>query len=106
MRQSKEPVWQSASLFADRRNIKFVSKNGLDSEVLRKTMTRGLVYTCVEGDDLKAIVYFGKENKRSKRIDIDYSHGGDVGANPTAAKAVLQGGFYFRKQVADGRVRK
>ncbi len=68
-----------------------------------KTMARGLVYARVEGDDLKAIVYFGKENKRSKRIGVDHPHGGDVGANPTAAQAVLQGGFYF---MADGRVRK
>ena len=38
-------------------NIKFVSKN--------------------EGDDLKSIVYFDNENKRSKQIDVDHSHNGE-----------------------------
>ncbi len=97
MRQSQEPVWRSASLFAGRRNIKFVSKNRRASETLTKTMTRVRVYAHVEGDDLKAIVYFDNENKRSKQVDIDHSHGGGVGANPTAAQAVLRGLLYFQK---------
>ena len=51
-------------------NVKFVSKNEMDSETLMETMTRGRVYAHVEGDDLKSIVYFDNENKRSKQIDI------------------------------------
>ena len=39
-------------------NIKFVSKNGRNSETLMETMTHGRVYAHVEGGDLKAIVYF------------------------------------------------
>ena len=58
-------------------NIKFVSKNGRDSETLMETMTRGRVYAHVEGDDLKSIVYFDNENKRSKQIDVDHSHNGE-----------------------------
>ena len=58
-------------------NIKFVSKNGRGSETLMETMTRGRVYAHVEGDDLKSIVYFDNENKRSKQIDVDHSHNGE-----------------------------
>lgn len=58
-------------------NIKFVSKNGRGSEALMETMTRGRVYAHVEGDDLKSIVYFDNENKRSKQIDVDHSHNGE-----------------------------
>lgn len=58
-------------------NIKFVSKNERDSEPLMETMTRGRVYAHVEGEDLKSIVYFDNENKRSKQIDIDHSHKGE-----------------------------
>lgn len=58
-------------------NIKFVSKNGRGSETLMETMTRERVYAHVEGDDLKSIVYFDNENKRSKQIDVDHSHNGE-----------------------------
>lgn len=62
-------------------NIKFVSKNGRNSETLMETMTRGRVYAHVEGDDLKAIGYFGNENKRSKQIGMDHAH---LGISPHA----------------------
>ena len=62
-------------------NIKFVSKNGRNSETLMETMTHGRVYAHVEGDDLKAIVYFDNENKRSKQIDMDHAH---LGISPHA----------------------
>ena len=62
-----------------------------------KTITCVCVYAHVEGDDLRAIVYFDNENKRSKQIDIDHLHGGGVGANPTAAQAVLRELLYFQK---------
>ena len=55
-------------------NIKFVTKNARDSETLMETMTRGRVYVHVEGDDLKSIVYFDNENKRTKQIDLDHPH--------------------------------
>ncbi len=55
-------------------NIKFVSKNSRDSETLMETMTRGRVYAHVEGGDLRSIVYFDNENKRSKQIDLSHAH--------------------------------
>ena len=58
-------------------NIKFVTKNARDSETLMETMTRGRVYVHVEGDDIKSIVYFDKDNKRSKQIDLDHVHKGE-----------------------------
>ncbi len=58
-------------------NIKFVSKNNRDSEALMETMTRGRVYVHVEGEDIKSIVYFDNENKRSKQIDLDHQHAGE-----------------------------
>lgn len=57
-------------------NIKFVSRNARESEPLMETMTKGRVYAHVEGDTIRAIVYFDKENKRSKQIDLTHSHNG------------------------------
>ena len=58
-------------------NIKFVTKNDRNSETLMETMTDGRVYVHVEGEGLKSIVYFDKENKRSKQIDLDHAHKGE-----------------------------
>ncbi len=58
-------------------NIKFVSKNSRQSQPLMETMARGCVYAHVEGNDIKSIIYFDNENKRSKQIDIDHEHGGN-----------------------------
>ena len=58
-------------------NIKFVTKNARDSETLMETMTRGRVYVHVEGGDIKSIVYFDNDNKRSKQIDLDHVHKGE-----------------------------
>lgn len=55
-------------------NIKFVTKNYRDAETLMETRTSGRVYVHVEGKDLKSIVYFDKENKRNKQIDLDHPH--------------------------------
>ncbi len=55
-------------------NIKFVSKSSRRSEPLMETMTKGRVYAHVEGDDIKSIVYFDNENKRTKQIDLDHPH--------------------------------
>lgn len=57
-------------------NIKFVSKNSRESESLIETMTRGRVYAHVEGDDLKSIIYFDADGKRSKQIDLTHEHEG------------------------------
>lgn len=62
-------------------NVAFVSKNARTSESLMETMTRGRVYAHVEGDDLKAIVYFDNEGKRSRQIDMDHVH---LGVSPHA----------------------
>ncbi len=55
-------------------NVKFVSKNTRQSEPLMETMTKGRVYAHVEGDDVKSIVYFDNESKRTKQIDLDHPH--------------------------------
>ena len=57
-------------------NVKFVSKNSRESESLIETMTRGRVYAHVEGDDLKSIIYFDADGKRSKQIDLSHAHEG------------------------------
>lgn len=62
-------------------NVKFVTKNSRDSETLMETMTPGRVYAHVEGNDLKSIVYFDNDGKRSKQIDIDHAH---LGVSPHA----------------------
>ncbi len=57
-------------------NIKFVTKNSRDSETLMETMTKGRVYVHVEGSDIKSVVYFDKNNKRAKQVDLDHAHKG------------------------------
>lgn len=71
-------------------NVKFVSKNSRQSEPLMETMTRGRVYAHVEGDDLKAIVYFDNENKRSKQVDMDHAH---LGSAPHVHEGYLHSEF-------------
>lgn len=67
---------QYKKLFEDG-NIKFVEKVSRDAEPLLETMTRGRVYVTVGGKkDLLQIVYFDKENKRAKTIDLDHTHKG------------------------------
>lgn len=56
-------------------NIKFVEKNSRDSETLMETMTAGRVYVEVSNGEPYRIVYFDKENKRSKQIDLKHYHG-------------------------------
>lgn len=57
-------------------NIKFVTKNGRDSETLMETMTKGRVYVTVGGDQLLSVTYFDTENKRTKVIDLSHPHKG------------------------------
>lgn len=67
-------------------NIKFVSKNTRQSEPLMETMTQGRVYAHVEGGELKSIVYFDTENKRSKQIDFGHMH---LGVSPHVHEGYL-----------------
>lgn len=56
-------------------NIKFVIKNPGATEELQETMTRGRVYVRVDdGNNLRQIVYFDNENRRSKSIDLGHAH--------------------------------
>lgn len=56
-------------------NVKFVEKNSASSETLMETMTKGRVYAIVDHGNVKSIVYFDNENKRSKQIDLKDHHG-------------------------------
>lgn len=55
-------------------NIKFVTKNSRQSETLMETMTDNRVYVTIGGDDLLQIIYFDKNNKRQKTIDMSHRH--------------------------------
>lgn len=55
-----------------------------------ETMTRGRVYAHIEGDALKAIVYFDNKNNRSKQIDMDHAH---LGISPHAHDGYLHSKF-------------
>ena len=41
-----------------------------------ETMTPGRVHIHVEDDDVKSVVYFDRENRRSMQIDVDHPHRG------------------------------
>lgn len=51
-------------------NVKYIEKNSKSSETLMETMTRGRVYAVIDRGEVKSIVYFDNENKRSKQIDL------------------------------------
>lgn len=59
-------------------NIKFVQYNGSTSaKTPQETMTKGRVYVTVNAkNELRAITYYDKDNKRSKQIDLDKAHNG------------------------------
>ena len=57
-------------------NIKFVQKITRTSETLMETKTKGRVYVTVGGNDLRQIIYFDKDLKRAKTIDLSHSHDG------------------------------
>ena len=59
-----------------RGNVKYVEKNSKDAETLMETMTPGRVYAVIDRGEIKSIVYFDSENKRSKQIDLRHQHGG------------------------------
>lgn len=56
-------------------NIKFLKSINNKSEELLETMTKGRVYVLVNNrNQLKSIVYFDKNNKKVKSIDLDHKH--------------------------------
>lgn len=57
-----------------RGNIKFIESNSRDSESLFETMTKGRVYVLVGGKDILKIVYFDKNNKHVKEINLGHKH--------------------------------
>lgn len=58
-------------------NIKFVEKTGPQSETLMETKTYGRVYVRVDsGGNLREIVYFDRDNRRNKQIDLAHKHDG------------------------------
>lgn len=56
-------------------NVKYVQKNSKSSETIMETMTRGRVYAVVDRGEVKSVVYFENQNKRSKHIDLADHHG-------------------------------
>ena len=60
-------------------NIKFVKATNNKSEELLETMTKGRIYVLVNNkDELKSIIYFDKDNKKSKSIDLTHKHNGKI----------------------------
>ena len=57
-------------------NIKFVAKTEGSTETLFETMTPGRVYVRTGGNDLLQIIYFDRNNKRTKTIDLSHKHDG------------------------------
>lgn len=56
-------------------NIKFVKKNSPSSETMMETMTSGRVYAIISKENyVQSIIYFDKEGKRSKQIDLHHIH--------------------------------
>lgn len=74
--QYGNPYGSQYRTVAKKGNVLFVTKMGRSSETIMETMTSGRVYAHVEGRDLKSIVYFDRENKRGKQIDLSHAHNG------------------------------
>lgn len=58
---------------------KFVTQNEQGSQKApMETMTKGRVYALIDRNKNapKSIIYFDKENKRNKQIDLDHVHRG------------------------------
>ncbi len=58
-------------------NIKYVTQNaGGSQKPPMETMTKGRVYVLIDKNKNapKSIVYFDKDNKRSKQVDLDHEH--------------------------------
>lgn len=60
-------------------NIKFVKKTSSDSETIMETMTKGRVYANINNKgEIASIVYFDKNNKRNRQIDLTHKHKGEI----------------------------
>ena len=60
-------------------NIKFVKAKNNTAEELLETMTKGRIYVLVNNrDELKTIIYFDKNSKKSKSIDLTHRHNGKI----------------------------
>lgn len=58
-------------------NIKFVRKISDKSEIIMETMTKGRVYATLNAkNEISSIIYFDKNNKRRKQIDLKHGHRG------------------------------
>lgn len=59
-------------------NIKFIKTNNGSNAIPMWTKTNGRVYAVVDKNknSIKSIVYFDKNNNRSKQIDLDREHHG------------------------------
>lgn len=57
-------------------NIKFVQANFGAQTAPLETMTRGRIYVTVsdDGESLKSVSYYDRNNKRFKQIDLDHYH--------------------------------
>lgn len=61
-------------------NIKFVRYNdSKSSKTPMETMTKGRVYATIDSrDNISAITYYDRENKRNKQIDLLHPHKGII----------------------------
>lgn len=57
-------------------NIKFIAKNTRQSESLMETATEGRVYAVVGGGEVRSVMYFDADLKKSRQIDLDHMHKG------------------------------
>lgn len=56
-------------------NIKFIRYNGGNATSPFETMTKGRVYANVNNQGkVKSVIYFDKNNRRYKQVDIDHPH--------------------------------
>lgn len=61
-------------------NIKFLISNGKNTPIPMETMTNGRVYVTVDKNKntLKSISYYDSNGKRTKQIDLDHKHNGEI----------------------------
>ncbi len=73
-------------------NIKFVKANRGAATAPLETMSKGRVYVTIneQGNKLKSISFYDRENKRFRQIDLDHYHK----INGKAQKPHMQVGYY------------
>ncbi len=65
-------------------NIKFIKHNNGSATAPMETRTKGRVYAIInDKNDIKAISYYDKENKRMKQIDLDPTAPHVINGKPT-----------------------